>query len=152
MFSITKLYEFESAHQLTSSCASAECERMHGHSYKAKVTITAHYLNAEEMVVNFNELDEVVKPVVEFLDHRVLVPTGPDTGPAAYYSAVPNIQTAALSNALRNTTAERLAQHFGELVVAWLRGRDDTVHPQFDMVMVTVNETRKCQAGWSGAV
>lgn len=141
-FTVEKLYEFESAHQLTTSCHSAECERMHGHSYKAKIGIEALELNDEEMVVNFNQLDEVVKPIIEQMDHRLLVAAGSPL--TEQYYRVDKAEAYMVDNCKENTTAERIAEHLAWAVVTWLNSQGHAGN--VGRVYCTVNETRKCAA------
>lgn len=156
-YSISKLYEFEAAHVLDTSCASAECERMHGHSYKVDVTITGNALNDEEMLLNFNVLDGWLKPEIDRFDHNVL---------ASQFQAqqenyvvdlnlpeshiVNRLVFAMLYNADRNTTAERMAEYFATLVANHLAVLPD--HERFMLVRADVNETRKCKASVTIAV
>jgi 6-pyruvoyl tetrahydropterin synthase/QueD family protein len=141
-YTVEKLYEFESAHQLTNSCHSAECERVHGHSYKARVGIECLQLNDEEMVVNFNQLNDVVKPIIEAMDHRMLV--AEDSPLTDHYSGIPKFEAYTIPNAQKNTTAERIAEHLAWHVVTWVLQLPIAQH--VGRVYCVVNETRKCMA------
>lgn len=139
LYEVNKLYEFEAAHQLANSCASVECERMHGHSYKVRIGIETQSLDSEEMVLNFNDLDAIVKPEIDKMDHRVLVPE--NNTHAQEYAGVRGCEAYTVPGAVMNTTAERLAQFFVILVNKNIGSR---VHLR--RIWATVNETRKCQA------
>lgn len=75
--SITKVFEFESAHNLP--WHEGKCHRPHGHSYKLHVTITGPVeddtpgVASAGMVMDFADIGRVVKrDVIERLDHHNL--------------------------------------------------------------------------------
>ena len=72
MYSILKVFKFEMAHILTSSY-SKECQSFHGHSYKLEVIIQSNKLNEHGMVIDFKLLKEIIKPLIDKLDHKCLV-------------------------------------------------------------------------------
>lgn len=81
MTSISKQYSFDSAHQLNLPTCSVEenqemfgkCNRLHGHTYTLTVEITGPINLTTGMVLNYFDLDAIVKPYVdEILDHRFL--------------------------------------------------------------------------------
>jgi 6-pyruvoyltetrahydropterin/6-carboxytetrahydropterin synthase len=67
--SIVRRYRFEAAHQLP--WHAGKCANLHGHSYILEVTVTGE-LDQRGVVMEFSELDAVVDPVIETLDHRYL--------------------------------------------------------------------------------
>lgn len=103
MFTITRSYTFEAAHQLPHVPEGHKCGRMHGHSYVLRVAV-AGKLDTEGpeagMVMEFGRLDRFVKDlVIAKLDHRCL------------------------NDVLDNPTSERLAQWIYEKLpslVAWV--------------------------------
>ena len=71
MFEIFKTYRFEAAHFLPFLPDGHKCKRLHGHSYKVTVCVQGD-LNEDHMVIEFEEIDKVVKPIIEELDHTNL--------------------------------------------------------------------------------
>ena len=51
-----------------------KCVRLHGHNYKVVVIVQSSVLdNGAGWVCDFAEMDEVIKPAIELLDHRYIV-------------------------------------------------------------------------------
>jgi 6-pyruvoyltetrahydropterin/6-carboxytetrahydropterin synthase len=69
--SITRRYHFESAHWLPKVPEWHKCRRLHGHNYQIEVTVEAT-LDERGFILDFFELDAVILPLVEQIDHRVL--------------------------------------------------------------------------------
>lgn len=69
---ITKEFKFEMAHKLSKSYT-CKCQHIHGHSYRVLVTLHGHKLNDENVVVDFTKVKEVVKPIVDLLDHSFMI-------------------------------------------------------------------------------
>jgi 6-pyruvoyltetrahydropterin/6-carboxytetrahydropterin synthase len=65
-------YKFESAHRLPRVPSGHKCARMHGHSYQLKVTVEGELDPERGWLIDFAEVDGIVRPVVGELDHRVL--------------------------------------------------------------------------------
>ncbi len=65
-------YRFEAAHFLPRVREGHKCARMHGHSYQVLVVIEGEIDPNLGWVMDFGDLDEVVMPLVNALDHRVL--------------------------------------------------------------------------------
>lgn len=65
---VTKIFRFETAHQLTDSY-SKECQAIHGHSYKCEVTFEGLVDPVTGMVIDFKLLKEIVKPIIDTYDH-----------------------------------------------------------------------------------
>lgn len=66
---IVREYRFEAAHTLV--WHPGKCSRIHGHSYRVEVAIRGP-LDQRGVVVEFGELDQLVNPAIEELDHRDL--------------------------------------------------------------------------------
>ena len=64
-------YTFEAAHRLPMVPDTHKCSRMHGHNYRVIVSIDGP-LDERGFVVDYAELDEVVQPLINRLDHRCL--------------------------------------------------------------------------------
>lgn len=116
---------FSAAHFLT--IPGHKCERLHGHNYGVSLTVEGGVDDATGFVIDFAVLKAILRPALEAVDHRVLVPT---ENPAIRLDAAdgyttvwvggerrylfPSAQVAALP--VRDTTAERLAAYLAELV------------------------------------
>lgn len=71
LVSITARYTFEAAHHLPMVPDGHKCRRMHGHNYAIEVTASGP-VRPDGFVADFADLDAVVNPLVELVDHRVL--------------------------------------------------------------------------------
>lgn len=72
MFRIRKSKTFEMAHVLGSSY-SKECQQVHGHSYTMEIIIEAKELNKDGMVIDFKRLREILMPIVDCFDHKLVM-------------------------------------------------------------------------------
>ena len=75
---LTKEFNFEMAHALFGY--DGPCKNVHGHSYKLSVTIKGKpIINGKDtkfgMVMDFNELKSIVKPIIDELDHATMLNT-----------------------------------------------------------------------------
>jgi 6-pyruvoyltetrahydropterin/6-carboxytetrahydropterin synthase len=70
-FRIAAEYSFEAAHHLPNLPDGHKCKRMHGHNYKLEVSVTGS-LDERGFVIDYAELDAIVQPLVDKLDHRCL--------------------------------------------------------------------------------
>jgi 6-pyruvoyltetrahydropterin/6-carboxytetrahydropterin synthase len=71
MYTITRRYHFEAAHFLPFVRDGHKCKRMHGHNYEFEVTIQSTAL-VDGFVIDFWELDALVKPHIDMVDHITL--------------------------------------------------------------------------------
>lgn len=71
-FELERSYRFEAAHHLPHSAESHPCRRLHGHSYRVEVTVTGLADQQSGWVIDFADIDAVVKPVCAQLDHQLL--------------------------------------------------------------------------------
>lgn len=77
MIIISKQYSFDAAHQLYNSELGTKgnketfgkCARRHGHTYTLTVTVEGKVMASTGMVLNYFDLDAIVKPYIEDLDH-----------------------------------------------------------------------------------
>lgn len=81
MWEVTKSFLFDAAHTLTRSVDAEPSRRIHGHSYRADVTLTGIPDAESGMVVDFGELESMLREARDGLDHRFLDEV-PDLGPA----------------------------------------------------------------------
>jgi 6-pyruvoyltetrahydropterin/6-carboxytetrahydropterin synthase len=114
--SITRKYEFSSAHFLPMVPEGHKCKRVHGHNYGVEFVVRAT-LNDQGWVLDFWDLDEVVQPVIDRIDHRLL-------------NDIPGLD---------NPTAEIIALWFHKMISPLL-----PTHLSLDAVHVY--ETKDCKA------
>lgn len=70
---IYKEFKFEAAHILVGVPKEHQCARLHGHSYKVRVYLRSHHLQADTgWVMDFADVKAVCKPLIDSLDHRYL--------------------------------------------------------------------------------
>ncbi len=70
MFEVTVDAGFSSGHYLRNY--RGKCENPHGHNYKVKVTLRGRELDHSGLLLDFKELKNVLRPVVEYLDHKMI--------------------------------------------------------------------------------
>jgi 6-pyruvoyltetrahydropterin/6-carboxytetrahydropterin synthase len=122
---------FSSAHFIT--YAGHRCEGLHGHNYRARVTVDGALDPADRLVFNFLELKRIMRGLCRDIDHLVLLPTQSErigvteTGDAVRVSVdgtpryvFPRRDCALLPVA--NTTVEMLAELLADRLQAQLRG------------------------------
>jgi len=70
MYTITREYKFAAAHRIPGH---PKCGRLHGHNYRILVEIATHGpLTVEGFVLDFGAVDDVIKPLIDAMDHRYL--------------------------------------------------------------------------------
>jgi 6-pyruvoyltetrahydropterin/6-carboxytetrahydropterin synthase len=69
---IFKDFHFEAAHRLPNVPPGHKCARLHGHSFQLRVSICGQAAEPSGWVMDFGDLKEVVKPVIDQLDHYYL--------------------------------------------------------------------------------
>lgn len=119
---ITKRYHFEAAHFLPLVAKDHKCCRMHGHNYKVDISIMRQgtsrgAVQPNGFILDFWDLDKIVQPILDRIDHRVLNDI----------------------KGLTNPTAEIIADWFMDQVLSSL---DDG----FSCSKVVVYETDECFA------
>jgi 6-pyruvoyltetrahydropterin/6-carboxytetrahydropterin synthase len=70
MFEVTVEDSFAAGHYLRNY--RGKCENPHGHNYKIRVTLQGRELDHAGLLLDFKELKDVMKQVVERLDHQML--------------------------------------------------------------------------------
>jgi 6-pyruvoyltetrahydropterin/6-carboxytetrahydropterin synthase len=65
-------YGFEAAHRLPNVPADHKCARLHGHSFRVRITLTGAVGADTGWVIDFAEVSAVVAPVIAELDHHYL--------------------------------------------------------------------------------
>lgn len=112
---ITRRYMFEAAHYLPRVPDGHKCKRMHGHNYEIDISC-AGPVGDVGFIVDFWDLDKLVDPVIERIDHRTL-------------NDIPGLE---------NPTAENIA--------AWFLERLASDQRTFKVTGVRVFETKNCWA------
>jgi len=90
MFEVTVQETFSSGHYLRNY--KGKCENPHGHNYRVRVTLAGAELDHAGLLVDFKDLKQVMKPTIDYLDHRMINDLEPFT--------------------VLNPTAENLAKYF----------------------------------------
>ncbi len=70
MFEVTVEAGFSSGHYLRDY--HGKCENPHGHNYRVLVTLAGKELEPNGLLLDFKILKNVLKPVVEYLDHHMI--------------------------------------------------------------------------------
>jgi 6-pyruvoyltetrahydropterin/6-carboxytetrahydropterin synthase len=91
MFEVTVEAGFSSGHYLRNY--RGKCENPHGHNYKVFITLQGQDLDEAGLLLDFKLLKQVMRPVVEYLDHQMINDLEP-------------------FNAELNPSAENLARYF----------------------------------------
>lgn len=67
---VAKEFKWEMGHRLPEHFGN--CKNIHGHSYKMIVEFEGE-LNNDEMIIDFYDIDRIIKPLIERLDHAFMV-------------------------------------------------------------------------------
>ncbi len=103
-----------------------KCSRPHGHTYTLDVTIEGSVDPDTGMILNYFDLDKIVKPLVDGeFDHKDLN--------KVFHGML--------------TTAENMVNEIAETLVLLLDG--DYPAREFELIMVSLSETPKTTAVWS---
>lgn len=103
MFEVTVEAEFSAGHFLRNY--RGKCENPHGHNYKVLITLCGRELDPAGLLLDFKQLKQVMRPVVERLDHQMINEIAPFTEV--------------------NPSAENLAQYFYRETSTQLREMTD---------------------------
>jgi len=102
MFEVTVEDTFAAGHYLRDY--KGKCENPHGHNYRVRITLAGKELDKAGLLLDFKDLREVMKHVIDRLDHQMINDLEPFTN--------------------LNPSAENLARYFYEQTNGKLR--DDT--------------------------
>jgi 6-pyruvoyltetrahydropterin/6-carboxytetrahydropterin synthase len=69
---VFKDFTFEAAHRLPNVPSDHKCARLHGHSFRARVTVEGPIGEHSGWVVDFAEISKACEPLRLALDHRYL--------------------------------------------------------------------------------
>ncbi|WP_375187815.1 6-carboxytetrahydropterin synthase [Sphingobium yanoikuyae] len=81
MFELSKQFRFDAAHTLDRSIQTESSRRIHGHSYRAEVTVRGRPDPVTGMIVDLGMLEASMEEARDALDHRFLDEIN-DLGPA----------------------------------------------------------------------
>lgn len=70
MIKLGKEYQWEMSHRLPFH--NGWCKNIHGHSYKIRVELLGE-LDENGMLIDFYDIDKIIKPIVQSYDHSMLV-------------------------------------------------------------------------------
>jgi len=85
---IFKDFQFEAAHRLPNVPEGHRCARLHGHSFRVRITVSGTPDPHSGWIMDFSEIKRAFKPILERLDHY-------------YLNDIPGLE---------NPTSERLAE------------------------------------------
>jgi 6-pyruvoyltetrahydropterin/6-carboxytetrahydropterin synthase len=69
-FEVYREIFFSSAHRLRDYCG--KCENIHGHNWRVPLYVIRNELDKTGFVMDFKDIDRVLKKVTDLLDHRDL--------------------------------------------------------------------------------
>jgi 6-pyruvoyltetrahydropterin/6-carboxytetrahydropterin synthase len=81
MFELSKQFRFDAAHTLERSIDTESSRRIHGHSYRAEVTVRGRPDPSSGMIIDLGLLERKLADARDALDHRFLDEIN-DLGPA----------------------------------------------------------------------
>lgn len=81
MFELSKQFRFDAAHTLERTIDTESSRRIHGHSYRAEVSVRGRPDPATGMIVDLGLLERSMEDTRDALDHRFLDEIN-DLGPA----------------------------------------------------------------------
>ena len=70
MYELTVEREFSSGHYLRHY--QGRCENPHGHNYKVRITLAGVELDHAGLLLDFKLLKQVMRPVIDRIDHQML--------------------------------------------------------------------------------
>jgi 6-pyruvoyltetrahydropterin/6-carboxytetrahydropterin synthase len=125
MFEFTVEATFSSGHYLRNY--QGKCENPHGHNYRVLITLFGNDLDETGLLLDFKLLKQVLRPVVNYLDHQMINDLEPFT--------------------ILNPSAENLAKYFFDLTNLQLF---DMTAGRVQVKQSTVYETNTSTASYSG--
>ncbi len=65
-------FRFEAAHRLPKVPEGHKCARLHGHSYRVRITIEGDVDSDTGWIIDFDDIKKAFDPLLEQLDHHYL--------------------------------------------------------------------------------
>jgi 6-pyruvoyltetrahydropterin/6-carboxytetrahydropterin synthase len=124
MFEVSVEDSFAAGHYLRNY--RGKCENPHGHNYKVRVTLSGKELDKAGLLVDFKDLREIIRHVIDRLDHQMMNDVEPFTS--------------------LNPSAENLARYFYEQAKAKL---ESVPNGRVQIKNVTVFETDTTMATYT---
>lgn len=78
---ISKEFKFEMAHKLQESYT-CKCQNIHGHSYRAIVSLESEKLDNNGVIVDFTKVKELIGELFDVLDHALMVKESDEITPS----------------------------------------------------------------------
>lgn len=69
---LRKTFQFEAAHLLPNLPLTHKCRRLHGHSFQAEIVVRGNINPDLGWLIDYAEISEAFKPLLERLDHYYL--------------------------------------------------------------------------------
>lgn len=69
---IYKQFTFDSAHLLPNVPENHKCRQLHGHTYHLTAFVEGGLQKEMGWVLDFNDLNKIIKPIIELVDHKYL--------------------------------------------------------------------------------
>ena len=113
-FELKQHFQIESARFLPHLPAEHPCSRMHGHSFKIILTLVGDLDPKIGWVIDYNEIQAKMSPLLSLIDHRVL------------------------------NDVEGLSNPTSELLAKWLFDRASVALPQLKRVSVAETPATEC--------
>ena len=77
MYEVTVEDSFAAGHYLRNY--KGKCENPHGHNYKVRITLRGESLDHAGLLLDFKDLKQVMRPVIDRIDHQMLNELDPFT-------------------------------------------------------------------------
>lgn len=116
MYEVTVEAEFAAGHYLRNY--RGKCENPHGHNYRVRVTLRGRELDSAGLLLDFKLLKQVLRPVIDRLDHQMINDLEPFT--------------------VLNPSAENMARYFFDET---RRQLDEMTHGRVHVKECTIFET-----------
>jgi 6-pyruvoyltetrahydropterin/6-carboxytetrahydropterin synthase len=71
MYKIKTSFDFPMSHRLSKH--NEKCKNLHGHNFKVVVCVRAEELDKNDMVMDFSDLKEILKPIEDSFDHSMVL-------------------------------------------------------------------------------
>ena len=123
MYEVTVEDSFAAGHYLRNY--KGKCENPHGHNYKVRVTLRGAELDKAGLLLDFRDLKEVMKHVIDRLDHQMLNDIDPFK--------------------VLNPSAENLAKYFHDQTARQMEQSPNAPR----IKQITVWETDECSATYT---
>lgn len=140
-YTVSKDFDFECAHILEKGCNAACADTIHGHSYKATISVTANQLNVQGMVFDFSAFSEVITLWRNTMDHALILPQKREKEFPTLSGKIHIFE--------ENPTAENFALLLlrdVELLIDAMGEQNKLEHHSIVAVSITIWETAKCRA------